>query len=152
MKKKIIYVVNDIDFFISHRLHLAIAAKKIFNEVYVCSSFNLRKIRYLERKGIKFLKLDIDRSNTTLFKEIRILLSLYSIVKRIKPDVLQLITIKPLVYGSIVSLITKPKLTVYNFSGLGHIHHSKDKYLLKRIIIFILRNTIKKKKCYFFTK
>ena len=150
MKKKIIYVVNDIDFFISHRLHLAIAAKKIFNEVYVCSSFNLRKIRYLERKGIKFLKLDIDRSNTTLFKEIRILLSLYSIVKRIKPDVLQLITIKPLVYGSIVSLITKPKLTVYNFSGLGHIHHSKDKYLLKRIIIFILRNTIKKTKSVIF--
>ncbi len=150
MKKKIIYVVNDIDFFISHRLHLAIAAKKIFNEVYVCSSFNLRKIRYLERKGIKFLKLDIDRSNTTLFKEIRILLSLYSIVKRIKPDVLQLITIKPLVYGSIVSLITKPKLTVYNFSGLGHIHHSKDKYLLKRIIIFILRNTIRKTKSVIF--
>lgn len=146
MKKKIIYVVNDINFFISHRLHLAISAKKIFNEVYVCSSFNLSKIRYLERKGIKFLKLDLDRTNTTLFKEFRVLLSLYSIVKRIKPDVLQLITIKPLVYGSIVSLITKPKLTVYNFSGLGHIHHSKDKYLLKRIIVFILRNTIKKTK------
>ena len=112
MKKKIIYVVNDINFFISHRLHLAISAKKIFNEVYVCSSFNLSKIRYLERKGIKFLKLDLDRTNTTLFKEFRVLLSLYSIVKRIKPDVLQLITIKPLVYGSIVSLITKPKLTV----------------------------------------
>ena len=63
---------------------------------------------------------------------------------------MQLITIKPLVYGSIVSLITKPKLTVYNFSGLGHIHHSKDKYLLKRIIIFILRNTIKKTKSVIF--
>ena len=49
---KILYVVNDIDFFISHRLPLAEYAVQRKHEVFVASN-SLPKIKI---KGINFLK------------------------------------------------------------------------------------------------
>ncbi len=110
MKKKILFVINDIDFFISHRLPLAIAARKKKFEVFICAPTELKKIKFLKKFGIKIIPIKLSRSNKNIFKDIVLFISLYKIIKKLKPDILQLITIKPLLYGGIISKILDIKL------------------------------------------
>lgn len=150
MKKKILFVINDIDFFISHRLPLAIAARKKNFEVFICAPTELKKIKFLKKFGIKIIPIKLSRSNKNIFQDVILFISLYKIIKKLKPDILQLVTIKPLLYGGIISRILGIKLTIFSFSGLGHIYYSTS-ILIKKIALLILRFSISNnKKCVVF--
>ncbi len=150
MKKKILFVINDIDFFISHRLPLAIAARKKNFEVFICAPTELKKIKFLKKFGIKIIPIKLSRSNKNIFKDIVLFISLYKIIKKLKPDILQLITIKPLLYGGIISKILNIKLTIFSFSGLGHIYYSNSNFI-KKVALLILKFSISNnRKCVVF--
>ena len=57
---------------------------------------------------------------------------------------MQLSTIKPLLYGGIVSRLLKPELTIFSIGGLGHVFHGKG-FFLKKMILFLLKISIQKK-------
>ncbi len=150
MRKKILFIINDINFFISHRLPLALAAKKNKFEVFVCAPAELEKIKFLKKLGIKIIPIKLSRSNKNIFKDIVLFTSLYKIIKELKPDILQLVTIKPILYGGIISRILDIKLTIFSFSGLGHIYYSSSNFI-KKVALLILRFSISNnKKCIVF--
>ena len=65
---KILYIINDLDFFISHRLPIAVAAKKAGHKIYIGSSSNSKNIRKIKRLGFKFYPIPISRSKKNLLK------------------------------------------------------------------------------------
>ncbi len=141
MKKKILFVINDVDFFISHRLQLALSAKKKNFDVFVCAPSKSKTNYFLKKLGIKIIPINLSRSNKNIFKDFILFISLFRIIKRLKPDILQLVTIKPLLYGGIISRILDIKLTIFSFSGLGHIYYSSST-IIKKIALIILKFSI----------
>lgn len=119
MKKKILYVCNVDWFFISHRLPIAIAAQNSGLEVHVACHLT-NKVKDLELLGFTVHKLDIQRSGTSIIHELKTLFSLFNIVKNISPDLMHVITIKPVLYAGLIARILSIP-TVASVSGLGFV-------------------------------
>ncbi len=117
-KPSILFVVNVDWFFISHRLILAKAAVENGYTVYVAATDTGRRTE-IEAVGAEFVAMDFDRSGTNPLKEIKTILALYKLYKKLNPSIVQHITLKPVSYGSVVSRILNIP-SVNAISGLGY--------------------------------
>ena len=115
--KKILFVVNDADFFISHRLPIAkFLIEKNF-EVHLATSGQILEI--YNEIGLKFHKLNITRKGMRPLYELRLVWQLYKLLSKLKPDLVHLVTIKPYLYGGILTHFVKIPAVVSAISGLG---------------------------------
>lgn len=115
---KLLFIVNQAEFFISHRLPIAIAAKNNGYEVHIACA-DSPKIKYLTNLDFKVHKLKLKRSSIlSIFFEF---FEIYNLLKTIKFDMLHLVTIKPVLIGGIVARLANIKAVVYAITGLGFI-------------------------------
>ena len=142
--KKLLFVVNVDWFFLSHRLPIAKEALKQGWDVYVTAK-NTGRVDEIETNGIKYIDLPISRSGTNLKNEFKILLHLCKIYKSIKPDIVHHITLKPVIYGSIISRIFKIKGTLNAISGLGYNFTGDRKTAIQKVMITLMRFGFKQK-------
>jgi glycosyltransferase involved in cell wall biosynthesis len=119
--KKILFIVNVDWFFVSHRLPIALKAIDEGYEVHLACSFTDKK-QELTDYGIHTHDIKFSRSGNGLLNELNTLISIRVLVKKIQPDLVHSITIKPVIYSGIVirSLIKKPAF-VAAISGLGYV-------------------------------
>src|SRR5690625_978641 len=78
-------------------------------------------------KGVGVLTLTFSRSGTGLRHEIRTLFTLRKIYKAVQPDLVHHVTIKPVIYGSIVARWMHSIPTVNAVSGLGYTFTDGDR-------------------------
>jgi len=136
---RIIFVINRVDFLLSHRIDICIAAIQEGYEVHVISPSNESIIPVLKGRGIFFHELELSRSGINPFLELKTTFNLFKIFKKIKPDLVHLITIKPYLYGGIVARLTKVPAVVSSVAGLGILFSSTElKYRLIRLYIYPL--------------
>lgn len=117
---KIIYVVNVDWFFISHRLPIALQAIKEGHEVYIFSK-DTGKMEYLKSLGINVYPINLERGSINPLQSMRLLSDLKNKIKHIQPDVVHLVTIKPVLIGGLAAILAKVPSIVYAISGLGFI-------------------------------
>ncbi|WP_323590222.1 glycosyltransferase family 4 protein [Aliarcobacter butzleri] len=120
MTKKILFVVNVDWFFISHRLPLALEAFKKGYEVHLACGVSDKK-EYLENLGLKVHPLNLSRSGTGIKGELKAFIEIYNVLKKVTPDIAHFVTIKPVLYGGIVSRFLSIHNKVFSISGLGFI-------------------------------
>lgn len=138
--KKIIFLVNNLDFFVSHRLQIAeIMLNKGFNVTIGYGENSRVDCKVLKKKGFNLNLIPMYRGSNNLFNELKTFNLIWKFFKKEKPDIVHLITIKPYLYGGIVSLIQKIPAVVTAVSGLGSLFISKNfKSLLLRLLLFPL--------------
>ena len=137
--KKILFLVNQLSFFISHRLPIAQAAMvEGFNVVIGYGEVGNSDIdpKLLEQKGFKIKHIAMYRGGINLFKDIKTCFHIWRFFKKEKPDIVHLITIKPYLYGGIISRILRVPGVLSAVSGLGTLFISKD--LKIKFLRFIL--------------
>jgi glycosyltransferase involved in cell wall biosynthesis len=137
MNKTLLILVSHLSFFISHRLEIALAAKKLGYEVKVAVGEVDTDINYLSKKGIACFHVPIQRGGINPFKEARSLITLWSLFRQLKPDIVHLVTIKPYLYGGIIARLTKVPSVVSAISGLGTLfiqNNFKSRFL--RLILY----------------
>jgi len=137
-KKKLLIVVNVDWFFISHRLCIADQAKKEGWEVYVAAEDTGRSNEIIN-KGIKFIDCPFSRSGTNLIEEVKTIWSFYKIYKKVKPDVVHHITLKPVIYGSVISKIINVKGTLNAISGLGYNFTGDRQGFVQKMMINLMK-------------
>ena len=115
--KKILFVVNDADFFISHRLPIAKFLIENGYEVHLATSGETLPI--YNEIGLSFHKLEVTRKGMSPVHELKLVFQIYKLFTRLKPDLVHLVTIKPYLYGGIVASLTKVPAVVSAISGLG---------------------------------
>lgn len=125
MEKKLLLIINDAYFFISHRLNIALEAQKHGYEVHIATQ-KINNHDLIEQYGFKFHPLNLSRSSVNIFSEILSINELYQLIKRIKPDVVHLVTIKPVIYGGIIARLLKGPKIIAAIPGLGHIFTTKQ--------------------------
>ena len=145
--KKIMFVVNVDWFFISHRLPIALSAIERGYDVYLLCN-DTGKFSYLESLGIKVFNVNLTRSGVNFFSELKVFLSLFFAVKKIKPDIIHGITIKPVFYCSIIAKLLSVNKRVFSISGLGYlfIDQKKISKMIRKFIFCIYKFTLNNKK------
>ncbi len=126
MKGKILFITNVDWFFVSHRLNIGLEAISEGYEVHIATSFTNCE-NDLVTKGFKTHELDIDRCKTNIFNSLRTIFQILIITSKIKPDIIHSITIKPVLFGGIVSRLFRNTKFVASISGLGYLFISKSK-------------------------
>ena len=135
--KKILFVVNTSEFFISHRLEIAKSAKDKGFEVHVATAYDQNSVQKIKREGFFYHEINFSRKSGNIFRELSTVLSLYALFKKSKPDLVHLITIKPYLYGGIVARFVKVDCVVSAVAGLGILFSSKYiKYRLLRVFLY----------------
>lgn len=118
MKKRLLFVVNTIDFFLSHRLPIALSAQNAGYEVHVATGTDDGE-KQLKVYGFKHHPLPLTRSGKNVLREIWTTLLLTKMMRKLKPDIVHLVTIKPVIYGGIAARISGMPAVVAAISGLG---------------------------------
>ena len=120
MSGRLLFVVNIPRFFLSHRLPIALAARDAGYEVHVATSGsdpeNIARIREL---GLTVHPIPLVQHGRSPLGELRTVLALVGLYRRLRPDLLHHVTIKPLLYGGLAARLTRRRAVVAAMSGLG---------------------------------
>ncbi|WP_137885665.1 glycosyltransferase family 4 protein [Pseudomonas sp. 2FE] len=120
MKKRLLFVVNDPVFFVSHRLPLAIGAQCSGYEVHIATMPG-PVVDEIERHGFFHHALPLSRSGKNPLAELRAIASIYQLFRALQPDLVHLVTIKPVLYGGIAARLVGVRGVVAAVSGLGFV-------------------------------
>lgn len=120
MSHRLLFVVNIPRFFVSHRLPLALAARDAGYDVHVATAEtdgpNLAVIR---DHGLPLHPIALEQHGTRPLDEVRTLIALVRLMRRLRPDLVHLVTIKPVLYGGVAARLTGRRAVVAAMSGLG---------------------------------
>lgn len=137
MNKSLLILVSHLSFFISHRMELALAAKNMGYKVKVAFGELDADIKHLADRGIDNFHVPIQRGGTNIIKDIKSLYYIWRLFRKVRPDIVHLVTIKPYLYGGVVARLSNVPCVVSAVSGLGSIFIHKD--FASRIIRSLLK-------------
>lgn len=120
MSKKLMFVVNVDWFFMSHRLPIALEAMRQGYEVHIATGLTDQK-ELMDAHGLIVHSLMIDRSSANPFNMLRTLFQIFALFRNVKPDLVHLVTIKPVLLGGIASRLAGVPAVVAAISGLGYV-------------------------------
>ena len=120
MSRTLLFVVNVDWFFLSHRLPIALEAMRQGYQVHIATGLTDR-LDELQRNGLVVHPLALDRSSAGLGNAWRTVLQLWQIFKAVQPDVVHLVTIKPVLLGGLVARLAGVPAVVAAVSGLGFV-------------------------------
>tara|TARA_Y100000591_G_scaffold331692_1_gene366428 strand:+ start:194 stop:1276 length:1083 start_codon:yes stop_codon:yes gene_type:complete len=128
-------------------LPIAIESIKKGFDVYLITKKTSSKSKIIEAHGIKVININISRGEISPISDAKVLIKLILILKKIRPDILHAVAMKPILYGNIASFILRIPHCISSFAGLGYVFISKSikaklvGYVLKRFFrLFINRN------------
>ena len=139
---RLLYVVNIPRFFLSHRLPLALAARAGGYDVHVAAADGTDEERAaIAAAGLAFHPLPLSQHGTTPWQELRTILALRALYARVQPDLLHLVSIKPVLYGGMAARLRRAGPVVHAMSGLGYlfVDGGRRAKLLARIVQPALR-------------
>lgn len=117
---KILFVVNDPAFFLSHRLPLAREARARGYDVHVATPEGESVAQILE-EGVSFHPIPLSKHGTDILQELRTMGALFHLFRLLRPDLTHLVTIKPVLYGGVMARLAKVPETVGAITGLGYL-------------------------------
>ena len=148
-KTRILFVTNVDWFFISHRLVIAEEAKKNGFEVIVAAE-DTGRAQEIRAKGIQFVNLSFSRSGTNPLKEFKTLINFFNLYINFRPDIVHHITLKPVIYGSIIAKILKIRGIVNAISGLGYNFTKGRVNIVSKIMLMLMKYGFNNKLCLIF--
>lgn len=138
---KIIFLITEDWYFCSHRLSLAIIAKKAGFDVIVATRITKLK-KYIEDSGVRVIPLHrLKRSNLSPISEFLALIEICAMFRREKPDLVHLVALKPVIYGSLAAKMLGVPARVNALGGLGFVFSSERLVarLLRPFLLLMLR-------------
>lgn len=120
VSRTLLFVVNVDWFFLSHRLPIALEALRQGYQVHIATGLT-DKQGELERHGLVVHPLALDRSSAGFGNAWRTLRLLWQIFRIVRPDVVHLVTIKPVLLGGLAARLAGVPAVVAAVSGLGFV-------------------------------
>lgn len=115
-------------------------------KVYVVLPYG-EKVELLKEMGCEFIELPLDRRGMNPIKDLKLIKGYYNIISEIKPDAVLSYTVKPNLYGGMVSRIKNIPFFP-NITGLGSAVENESK--IQKLIIKLYKFAFKKASCVFF--
>ncbi|MCG5534265.1 glycosyltransferase family 4 protein [Halorhodospira sp. 9621] len=119
---RVLIVVNNPSFFLSHRLPIALAARDAGWDVHVATAPEpADAVDRIEEQTLQHHPIPLSRSGTQPLEELKTLRALYHLYRELRLDLLHHVTIKPVVYGGLVARVAGCPAVVSAISGLGYV-------------------------------
>jgi len=125
--QRILYVVNEAHFFLSHREPIARAMRERGFEVHVAAPGDHVwapdgfAVADLEAHGFRFHEIPLNRRGLNPLEDARTFLALCGLYRRLRPALVHHLTIKPVLYGGIAARLTGVPAMVSAITGRGHV-------------------------------
>lgn len=143
MQKKLFIVVNQDWFFLSHRLPIGVAAQNAGYDVTIVSE-DTGVSDQIRAAGLKTINLPINKAGTNLKDEIKTLFFLFKLFRREKPDIVHLVGLKTMLWGSLACRLAGVGAMVSAVCGLGVLFDEQHaESLMTKSILRVLRLTHK---------
>jgi len=142
---RLLIVVNEDRFFLSHRKDIAIAAQKEGMEVKIVCKDTGRK-KEVEALGLEMIELPINPTGSNPLEEIRTFFFLLKLYIRLKPDIVHHVGLKNILWGGLAAKLVKVKGVVNAVSGLGVLFSDENYSFPARMAIRTMRFSSNRKK------
>ena len=118
----LLYVVNLDWAFISHRLHLAVAAERAGYEVHVAAeATSMPDVQQIISRGFRFHEIAFDRGSRDLRSHLRAIWQLFMLYRKIRPAIVHHVTVKPVLFGTLAARLSRVPHIVNAISGMGYL-------------------------------
>ncbi|NLV52727.1 MAG: glycosyltransferase family 4 protein [Bacteroidales bacterium] len=135
--KRLLLIVNEDRFFLSHRQEIALMAKKEgFDVTVVCKDTGRSdEVRNL---GLSMIELPINPTGTNLKEEFSTLLFLKRLYAEQKPDIVHHVGLKNILWGGIAAKLNKIPGVVNAVCGLGVLFAGEEPSLKARAVMKVM--------------
>ena len=117
---KLLFVVTNPAFLVSHRLPVALGAQLAGYKVHA-ATMAAPGVAELLANGIAHHPLPITRTGRNPVKELASVWALCRLMLELKPDLVHVVTIKSVLYGGLAARLTRVPSVVAAISGLGYV-------------------------------
>lgn len=139
-RTRLLYVTNNPAFFVSYRLHTALAARAAGFEVHVATPAGTGVEEILAR-GCIHHAFPLRRRALNPFRSLRTVLALRALYAAVRPDLVEQMTIQAVIFGSLAAYGTHPGPLINWMAGLGFLfaEHRGPRLLLRPAILAAYR-------------
>ena len=137
-EKRLLIIVNEDKFFLSHRKEVGIAAKERGWNVAVVGK-NTGEKDTIQDLGIEFIEMPVNPTGKKLHQEIRTLRFLHKLYGREKDAVIHHVGLKNMVWGGVAARLRKMDGVVNAVSGLGIIFSDFNPSKIRKMLIPVLK-------------
>ncbi len=142
---RLLYVVTEDWYFLSHRLPMARAAREAGYEVHVATRLKDGGAS-IEKEGFVPHALSWSRGSLSPLGSLSAIVELRRLVSALKPDILHNVSLKPVLLGSTASLGLSRTAVVNSLTGLGtlFIGEARVSGATRRLVRFALRHLLRR--------
>lgn len=135
---RLLIIVNEDRFFLSHRKEIALQAQKNGYDVTIVTK-NTGRRSEVEALGLKMLELPINPTGENILEEFRTFLFLYKLYRIQKPEIVHHVGLKNILWGSLAAKLAKVNGVVNAVSGLGVLFSQDKESFMASMILKVLR-------------
>lgn len=138
--KKILFVITEYWYFLSHRKQLALFLIEKGYDVSILCKIN-SKSDILHIPNLKIINWNLKRSSKNVIFELGSLFKLVKIIINYNPIYIYSVGLKPILYTSIISKFFKNKLFIYAFAGMGSIFIGNNiiNQIIRKFIFVVIK-------------
>jgi hypothetical protein len=114
------FLITEDSYFWTHRLDLARAARDAGMDVHIVTRVRDHGKRITD-EGFTLVPIPFVRSGRQPFGELLAVLKLARLYRRLKPDLVHHVAMKPILYGSWAARLAGVPAVVNAFAGLGYV-------------------------------
>jgi glycosyltransferase involved in cell wall biosynthesis len=146
VSKRLLLNVNVAWFFLSHRLAVARAARDAGFDVHVTADIGSdEEVAAILKEELTFHRVHLSRGGMLPIRDLGYLAQLTSVMRHVKPDLVHNITVKPIVYGTMVARALGIAGIVNAVSGLGYsFSGGQERWLVSRLVASAYRFALRR--------
>ncbi len=135
---RLLFVVTEDWYFVSHRLQLALSAKAAGYEVTVITRCS-KQCEAIRAQGIEVIPFEMARRGLNPLGLMREVLALACIYRQLKPDIVHHVALRPVVVGGLAARLSGVRRVVSAIAGLGFAFTAGRDGLLQAALRGLLR-------------
>lgn len=137
-RKRLLIVVNEDKFFLSHRKEVGVAAKANGWDVAVVGK-NTGKRNVIEGLGLEFIEMPVNPTGKKLHQEMKTFRFLHRLYGKEKTSIVHHVGLKNMVWGGVAAKMRKIDGVINAVSGLGIMFSDFNPSRLKKVLIPVLK-------------
>lgn len=141
-RPRLLYLITEDWYFWSHRLDLARAAREAGYDVIVATRVTDHATP-IRGEGFQLEPLEMVRRSRNPLREIMAVAKLVQLYRRVRPDVVHHVAMKPILYGSLAAWFARVPAIINAFPGLGYTFMDERNPLLRWWIKMALRTVLR---------
>jgi glycosyltransferase involved in cell wall biosynthesis len=124
---RIAFVVAPPQFFVSHRLALALRARALGYDVTVLTPEG-EGVDAIKAAGFSWYPISVDAGGMNPLRDLRTFCDLFRRFRELRPDIVHNVTVKPVLYGTLAARLSGAPRVVNAVSGLGYLFTGRRRF------------------------